>query len=293
MSFLPVSGVKYSVKKEYDEYIIDFYTKKKKPSYIYCTKKEKAVAMLENLYNEFDGNAANVKFKSGTAKYILTLLCTSLIFIGGIFAWYENQKSFIFVKDVIVPTDTEWAMFSDAGYFDLMFTTTVEYFDDINGKQKEMIDNNYRLHNLTPKDMTVLKELPNLKHLDVIANDIDDLTTICELTQLEGLAIGGGDMFAKPTDYSPLKNLTKLKYFFGFGLYNFNDMTVFENADNLAYLKLTYIDIQGGLNVIGEKKNLIVLEMYSCTAEDFSPIGNCRKLKCLSLTENCRFVNDA
>lgn len=285
MAFLPVSGVKYSVKTEYDEYIIDLYTKKEKPSYTFCTKKENASEMLENFYEKADGTAAKVKIKSLTIQYLLIILCTSLIAVVGTFSWYENKKPFIFVKNIIVPTDTEWAMFCDAGYFDLMFTNTVNYYDDLNGKRQEMWDNRYDLQNLTPEDIVVLKELPNLKHLDVIASDIDDLTTIGELTQLEGLAIGGGKMFAKPTDYSPLKNLTKLKYFIGYGLYNFNDMTVLENADDLAYFELTYADIQSGLDVICEKENLLVLGLYSCTAEDFSPIGNCSRLKWLSLYE--------
>lgn len=284
-SFFPVKSVKYSVETVGNEYMVNLYTKKPKPSYTYLIKNKEAISMLENHYEKTDGNAPDVKIKRDTVKYLLTLLCTSLIFAGGIFAWYENQKPFIFVKDTVVPTNTEWAMFCDAGYFDLMFTDTVDYYDDLNGKSQEMWDNRYDLQNLTPKDIIILKELPNLKHLDVIASDIDDLTTIGELTQLEGLAVGGGKMFAKPTDYSPLKNLTKLKYFMGYGLYNFNDMTVLENADDLAHLELTYADIQTGFDVIREKENLLVLELYSCTAEDFSPIGNCSKLKRLSLNK--------
>lgn len=283
-SFFPVKSVKYSVETVGDEYMINLYTKKPKPSYTFLVKNKDAVSMLEKHYEKADGVIPDVKIKRGTVKYLLTLLCTSLIFVGGIFSWYENQKPFIFVKDVIIPTDTEWAMFCDAGYFDLMFTYRIDYYDELKGKSQEMWDNRYDLQNLTPEDIVVLKELPSLKHLDVIASDIDDLTTIGELKQLEGLAIGGGDMFAKPTDYSPLKNLTKLKYFIGFGLYNFNDMTVFENADDLAYLELTYADIQSGLDVIGEKKNLLDLEMFSCTADDFSPIGNCTNLKRLIIS---------
>ena len=281
-SFFPVKSVKYSVETVGDEYMINLYTKKPKPSYTYLVKNKEALSMLENHYEKADGNATDVKIKRGTVKYLLTLLCTSLIFVGGIFAWYETQKPFIFVKDVIVPTDAEWAIFSDVGYVDLLVSDRSNYYDELNGKYREVMAYDYQ--NLTPEDITVLKELPNLKHLEVMASDIDDLTTIGELTQLEGLAIGGDDMFAKPTDYSPLKNLTKLKYFIGYGLYNFNDMTVFENADDLAYLELTYADIQSGLDVIGEKKNLLDLEMFSCTADDFSPIGNCTNLKRLLIS---------
>lgn len=283
-SFFPVKSVKYSVETVGDEYMINLYTKKPKPSYTFLVKNKEVLSMLEKHYEKADGNAPDVKIKRGTVKYLLILLCTSLIFVGGIFSWYENQKPFIFVKDVIIPTNTEWAMFNGVGFADLMLSNRIDYYDDLNVKTGEMLDNQYHPQNLTAEDIVVLKEFPNLKYLDFVANNIDDLTTIGELTQLEGLAIGGGDMFAKPTDYSPLKNLTKLKYFIGFGLYNFNDMTVFENADDLAYLELTYADIQSGLDVIGEKKNLLDLEMYSCTAYDFSPIGNCTNLKRLVIS---------
>lgn len=138
--------------------------------------------------------------------------------------------------------------------------------------------------NIKPDDLTALTKMPNLKHLCVTCNNIDDLTEIGKLTQLEGLAFGGGNMFAKPQDYSPIKNLTNLKYFSGLGLYNFNDLTIFENADNLVLFELTGAEIKSGLYKVCEKENLLDLNLYRCTAEDFSPIGKCVKLKSLSLS---------
>ncbi|MBD5141771.1 MAG: leucine-rich repeat domain-containing protein, partial [Ruminococcus sp.] len=213
MSFLPASVVKYSVKKEYEEYIINIYTKKEKPSYIYCTKKEKSVSMLENLYNEFDGNAANVKFKSGTAKYLLTLLCTSLIFIGGILAWYEIEKPILFVGDKIVKTDSEYAIF----HLNMLYGEHLQIPYDIIDKLYEERDVSEKI---TSKDTAALKKMPNLKYLNLMCNNIDDLTEIGDLTQLEMLRFGGGDMYEKPTDFSPLKNLKKIKYFTGAGCNN-------------------------------------------------------------------------
>ncbi|MDE5860540.1 MAG: hypothetical protein K2H23_09205, partial [Oscillospiraceae bacterium] len=84
-------------------------------------------------------------------------------------------------------------------------------------------------------------------------------------------------------DYLPLKNLTELKCFLGAGLENFHDLTVFENADELIYFELTCADIQNGLDTICEKENLLVLDFFRCTAEDFSPIGKCVNLKSLAL----------
>lgn len=281
MSFLPVLGVKYSVKKEYDEYIINIYAKKEKPSYIYCTKKEKAISMLEMNYDEFDGSTPDVKFKSGTAKYLLTLLCTSLIFVVGIFAWYETLKPVVFIGDKIVKTDSEYAIIGDTFYLHFMVKSTA-YPDDVIDKLCETSDPSRNIKN---EDLAALKKLPNLKYLDVLQNNITDLTTIGELTQLEMLRFGGGSKIEKPKDLSPLKNLNKLKYFSGLGLYEFNDLTLFENMDDLVYFELTFANIGGDLNVICEKDNLLLLELFYCTAEDFSPIEKSTKLKYLGLSE--------
>ena len=92
-------------------------------------------------------------------------------------------------------------------------------------------------------------------------------------------------MFVKPQDYSHIKNLTNLKYFSGLGLYNCNDLTIFENMDNLIYFELTAADIQKGLEVICEKENLACLNLFLCTTEDFSPIEKCVNLKKLVLSD--------
>lgn len=287
MSFLPVSGVKYSVKKEYDEYIIDLYIKKEKPSYIYCTKKEKAISMLENHYSEFDGSAPDVKFKSGNVKYLLTMLSISLIFVGGIFAWYETQKPVVFVGNMVLKTDWEYAIFDYLGFQDIMLgCDDYKFCGELAERADEMFSYIDITENLTSKDLIALKKMPNLKYLSVYGNNITDLTAIGELTQLEGFASGkrGRQIDNSiPTDYAPLKNLTNLKYFSGLGLNNLSDLTVFENTDGLIYFELTAADIQTGLDVICEKENLAVLKLYLCTAEDFSLIGKCADLKYLSL----------
>lgn len=284
--FFPPKSLKYSVETVEKEINIKLYTNRKKHDQIYYAKNKEAVSMLEKLYDEFDGNAPDVKFKSGTVKYLLTFLCSSLIFVGGIFAWYEIKKPVVFIGEKIVKTDSEYALFDSIGYRDIMFGFTAESeFDaELAKRGDEMYDYIDRTENLTPKDMAALGKMPNLKYISVYGNNITDLSEIGRLAQLEGLAFGARINNDIPEDYLPLKNLTNLKYFLGAGLENFHDLTVFENADELIYFELTCADIQSGLDIICEKENLLVLELFQCTAEDFSTIEKCVNLKSLGLS---------
>lgn len=286
MSFFPAKSVKYSVETVENTIKIKLYTKRKNYDNMYFTKDKEAVSMLEKLYDEFDGAAPSVKFKSGTVKYLLTLLCASLIFIGGIFAWYSITKPVVFVGDKIVKTDSEYVLFSTAGYENLLFSNNSKYYGELAEKADGMYDYVDHSENITSDDIAALQQMPNLKHLNVATNNIDDLTEIGKLTQLEGLAFGGGKMYLKPNDYSPIKNLINLKYFSGLGLYNCNDMTIFKDMDNLIYFELTAAEIQTGLDIICGKENLLDLNLYRCTAEDFSPIEKCVNLKRLSLSDS-------
>lgn len=284
-SFFPVKSVKYSVETVENEIKIKLYTKRKNYDYMYYAKDKEVVSMLEKLYDEFDGNAPSVKFKSGAVKYLLTLLCTSLIFFVGIFAWYEIQKPVVFIGDKIVKTDSEYALFDTFGYWRGLFGYVPEHIPELSEISNDMLMATDSSENIKPNDLAALAKMPNLKHLCVTCNNIDDLTEIGKLTQLEGLAFGGGNMFAKPQDYSPIKNLINLKYFSGLGLHNFNDLTLFENTDNLVLFELTGAEIKSGLDKICEKENLLDLNLYLCTAESFSDIGRCTKLKSLVLAD--------
>lgn len=290
MSFFPAKSVKYSVETVENVIKIKLYTKRKNYDYLYFAKDKEAVSMLEKLYDEFDGVAPSTKFKSGTVKYLLTMLCTSLIFIVGLFAWYSITKPVVFVGDKIVKTDSEYALFDTFGYYRGLFGYIPKHIPELSEISDDMLMTTDRSENIKPDDLAALSKMPNLKHLNVTCNNIDDLTEIGKLTQLEGLAFGGGTMYAKPQDYSPIKNLKNLKYFSGLGLYNCNDLTIFENMDGLVYFELTMADIQAGLDVICEKENLLDLNLYLCTAESFSDIGKCSKLKSLVLADTN--VND-
>lgn len=293
-AFFPKGMAKYTVEKSEVGTFIDLQTKNK--GYDFCfTFKQKYEEDIFNImdylgyeqYDENNGTALNFKKQSYIKRNLIILLCAVFVSVGGLFGWYALTKPVVIVGDRIVKTNSEQAILNVTGCVNLLLNHELTYFPELEQNFEKIADNFQRTENLTSKDMTALKQMPHLKHLSVSCNDIDDLTDIGELTQLEMLVMGGGAWRSTiyPKDYSPLKNLTNLKYFVGLGFYNFNDLTVFENTDNLEYFELTAADIQTGLDVICEKENLLDLNLYHCTAENFSPIGKCVKLKSLVLAD--------
>lgn len=123
-SFFPVKSIKYSVETVENEIKIKLYTKRKNYDYMYYAKDKEAVSMLEKLYDEFDGNAPSVKFKSGTVKYLLTLLCTSLFFSSGFLHGMKlkNQLFLLVIKSLKRIRNTLCLIHSDIGaVYSVMF----------------------------------------------------------------------------------------------------------------------------------------------------------------------------
>lgn len=289
-AFFPKGKARYGVEKSEVGTFITLYTKKKSYDFTFTFKQKYEKDIIDIMdflgyekYDENDAAAPCLQKQSYVNRNLIILLCTALVFIGGLFGWYSITKPVVFVGDKIVKTDSEYVLFCTAGYEDILFGRYSKYYGD--EKAVEMYDYVDYSSNITSDDIAALQQMPNLKHLNVAANNIDDLTEIGKFTQLEGFAFGGGYMLTKPTDLSPLKNLTNLKYFVGLGLHNCNDLTIFENMDKLEYFELTAAEIQTGLDVICEKENLTYLNLFRCKAEDFSPIGKCSKLKLLYISE--------
>lgn len=256
---------------------------------------EDALPVLDDLYGWFDGTFAEKKRKNYTLRNFIIIIGIGLLLSGSLFAWYKIEKPFVIVGDRLVRTDSEYVLFSDLIYNSYSYGDYFKYLPEIDEKFDEIFNammTEYSAHTnyykFTSKDLNGLKDMPNLKHLCL--HNVPDLTEIGEVTTLEGLYFGGADKFEKPKDFTPLKNLTDLKYFTGLGLNDLNDLTVFENADDLLFFELTYADIQKGLDVIGSKDDLTILWLSFCTADDFSPIGNCKNLKVLYLNDTN--VND-
>lgn len=278
---LDKGSAQYSVKRVGKETLLKLYTKSENPDFTYVLKKkteQEALALAAKLYPEYNGKH-DMKRNLPVWRYTLLYLACGLICTGALAAWYFAEMPVVFVGDKIVKTNSEYAIFNHSFFYSSSNSAVIP--NDILEKTIDEIDST---REITSKDTAVLKKLPNLKYLDVVCNDIDDLTEIGGLTQLEMLRFGGGDMYEKPTDFSPLKNLKNIKYFTGAGCYDLNDLTLFENMDDLVYFELTMADIQSGLDVICEKENLLALNLFKCTAEDFSPIEKCVKLKQLTLS---------
>lgn len=287
-AFYPAGKAKYRLEKDERETFISLFTNKEKYDFsFFVSKKNESdiTAAVEELYEEFNGTVPKHRRQSYFKRNFLINVCSLLIIAGGIFIWYISSKPVIFVGDKILKTNSEYAVFNAFGYHELVFGNASQYFDKLYEKSDEILENIDYTQNLTSEDMAALKQMPNLKYLDITLNSVTDLTEIGKLTQLEGFALGGGVLISKPKDYSPVGNLKGLKYFCGLGLYDLNDLTLFEDMDDIAYFELTATDIKNGLDVICEKEDLLYLNLFLCTSEDFSPIGKCSKLKHLDISE--------
>ncbi|MCH5193463.1 MAG: hypothetical protein J1F11_05845 [Oscillospiraceae bacterium] len=193
--------------------------------------------------------------------------------------------------DKIVRTDSEYVLFQPISSFWNSYLMNIanfkESFPEIGEYYMVTYNDVDSTENITSEDLKQLRKIPELKYLSLYDNNITDLTEIGKLTQLKGLCLGNIHTI-KPyediEDYSPLKNLTDLKYFSGKRLSNFTDISVFENADSLITLEITGADLQGGLDAVSSLENLIELRLTSCAADDFSPVGNCKNLKILDLS---------
>lgn len=295
-AFFPKGKARYEVEKSEVGTFITLYTKKKSYDFTFTFKQKYEKDIIDIMdflgYEKYDENNAAAPYfrkQSYVKRNLIILLCTALVFIGGLFGWYSITKPVVFVGDKIVRTDSEQAILNSIGCVNLLLHQELTYFPELEENFDKIAESFQHSENLTSKDMAALKQMPNLKHLSVTYNDIDDLTDIGELTQLEMFAMGGNGAWRSiriyPKDYSPLKNLTNLKYFVGLGLQNFNDLTVFENTDDLEYFELTAAEIKTGLDIICEKENLLVLNLLRCKIDDFTPIGKCAKLKALHIGE--------
>lgn len=107
-------------------------------------------------------------------------------------------------------------------------------------------------------DLSFLRFYPNVKHLDLWANSIDNIEYISNLTELEFLNIGGNSI----TDLSPLATLKKLKEL-NVSCNNINNIEPISKIITLTHLNL--------------HKNQIV---------DLSPLENLINLKELDIDDN-------
>lgn len=250
---------------------LEIYTKGKKPTYRFKVNEyEKTAEMMEKYYKKADGTEYSNKF-------LLKYLCISLIFpvvltciVTGI---YFKTMPFVFIGDKIFMTDSENVILSD-------FTTDLwsDIYSNLPYEEAQNTDN------LKPDDLKKFKYMPNLKRLSIVNNSIDDLSEIGQLTQLEELYIGGGDMYSKPDNYTPLKNLVNLNTFSFFGAEKFNGYDYFKDMPHLRKISLTKTHISNeDLQKIYDIENLEYLNIYKCSTDNFEILAQCDNLKTLEI----------
>ncbi|MGN0606826.1 MAG: leucine-rich repeat domain-containing protein [Oscillospiraceae bacterium] len=272
MSSFPSDKVKYRIYEENSREYLEIYTVGKKPNFktdlsaLNSQKYETVCGIIKNNYSEYNGE--KLKYRWG---YLLAILCTTLVLSVSSVIYYKNEMPFIFVGDKILETSSHEAHFSYTGFDDL------GYYGGYYSVQET--------NDLTPDDLKMLKYMPNLTSLNVCQNSIDDLTEIGKLTQLEELYIGGGDVFEKPDDYSPLENLVNLRKFVFLGAEKFNGFEYLENMPELKNLTLTARDITtDDIKAIARLNSLEKLNLGLCTINDTSLLSECVNLKDLYIS---------
>ena len=107
-------------------------------------------------------------------------------------------------------------------------------------------------YNNTQIDISVLKDLNNIKDLDLSNNKITDISVIKNLKNLMILNISNNEI----EDISVLKNLKKLKKLI---LYNnqITDISVIKNLNNLEFLDIDYLKLESDqIKYLNSCKNL-------------------------------------
>ena len=111
-------------------------------------------------------------------------------------------------------------------------------------------------YNNTQIDISVLKDLNNIKDLDLSNNKITDISVIKNLKNLMILNISNNEI----EDISVLKNLKKLKKLI---LYNnqITDISVIKNLNNLEFLDIDYLKLESDqikyINSLNNLKELL------------------------------------
>ena len=129
-------------------------------------------------------------------------------------------------------------------------------------------------------DLSFFKFYPNLKHLDLWANSIDNIENISNLTELEFLNIGGNSI----TDLSPLASLKKLKEL-NVSCNNINSIEPISKIITLTHLNLydnKIVDLSPLENLI----NLNKLNIDDNKFTSIAPVSNLKGLNTLLSRRN-------
>ena len=129
-------------------------------------------------------------------------------------------------------------------------------------------------------NLTGLNHAILLQEVNLLFNQIDDITPLLKLTDLWRLSIGGNQI----RDLTPLKALTNLQHL-AIGRNPFNDITVLPSLKNLSSLALSHSPIND-MSPVWELTQLDVLSIRFIKIHDLSPIKKLTKLTELQLDDN-------
>ena len=127
------------------------------------------------------------------------------------------------------------------------------------------------------EDLSPLKNLENLQHLDLNNTQVSDLSPLKNLENLERLAIQNTEVI----DLSPLENLENLKVLFVFST-QVSNLCPLKNLRNLERLSIQDTEVID-LSLLKNLENLKVLYVGNTKVSDLNPLKNLENLKELSV----------
>ncbi len=208
---------------------------------------------------------------------LLSWLITSVLFTVGTYGYFTAAKPWITIGKCAILKDQKNVSFSSRGGSDSMFPYHLDeetVSDDYYFKPKKSLDG----------ELDKLKELTELKSLNIRTCSVSNISFLNDLDGLEELYMGGGDMFDKPDDYSPLDHLTGLKVFEYFGAGKFDRYEALQKMPELHTLLLTYRKIGSyDIDQIKHIPSLKNLSLGLCEISDDSGIGTLSGIKVLEL----------
>ena len=221
-------------------------------------------------YRDLPETKARYLFRS----FLVSWIIVSALLTAGFYAYFTAAKPWITVGKCAILKDQKDVSFS---YLEPAFP----YYSDA--------DHQRFYHYFKPKksldgELYKLKDLTELKYLNIRMCSVTDLSFLNGLDGLEELYMGGGDMYEKPDDYSPLDHLTGLKVFEYYGAGKFDRYEALQKMPELHTLLLTHRKI--GSYDIDQIKKIPSLENLSlglCEISDDSDIGTLSGIKVLDL----------
>lgn len=175
----------------------------------------------------------------------------------------NKKKGDLYFSDLIL---IEELIINDRNYL-------IESFEGI-----EQLENLKKLElwrSVVNGNISFLKNLTNLEHLNLHSNGIKDISVLSNLTKLKFLDFGDN----KVIDIFPIKNLTNLKILkmggaaegIPAGGNKFDDLSPIKNLTKLELLTLDYSNVSD-LSILENLVNLKELSLYFAEVADISPL---------------------